>query len=427
MAAPRTGLEAPLGTAVNTGSTFTFATTPVGLETELKVRLHNHGDGYLNLKSVYLDGTADFGQFKIVGLNNSIVFGGSFLDFSVKFRPYSPGPKRLALTVLTSNSSADNPFILNLVGTATAPSLQWQDSVGTAGLRKVVFPTIFGTGSQSQVVGIRNSGTGESINSSVSITGPDAASFSVTALPGTTIGVGEVKTVTVTFNPTSLGNKSAQLDFTRANVGQAGKLESLILTGSAMPVGPEIVVEEPAGTNRNSGDGLGFGEVIAGADALTKTVTIRNIGNQTLADLGMSISGPNAPDFIVTALPGTTVAAGSQLQFQITYAPALEGTKSALLRIAGNDTDENPFELNLSGTAVAPVASVARAGVAVAASGQTVPGLAGVTYQDFFQVQTNAAGECAFYATLSNGGTAVMSNGGLAAHGGSGQRAGRGR
>jgi hypothetical protein len=123
----------------------------------------------------------------------------------------------------------------------------------------------------------------------------------------------------------------------------------------ARPVAPEISVEQPAGSLLK--DGLHtrtLGSVAVGATGFAKTFTIKNIGNQTLNGLSIAKSGAHRADFKVSTLATTSLVAGASTTFKISFAPTAAGTRTAAIKIASNDADENPFDVNLSGTGVAP-------------------------------------------------------------------------
>jgi hypothetical protein len=57
--------------------------------------------------------------------------------------------------------------------------------------------------------------------------------------------------------------------------------------------------------------------------------------------------------FTVTANPIAPVSgSGDSTTFEVTFAPTTAGAKTAILHIASNDADENPFDINLSGIGV---------------------------------------------------------------------------
>lgn len=97
-----------------------------------------------------------------------------------------------------------------------------------------------------------------------------------------------------------------------------------------------------------------FGSATVGVTTVTRTFTIQNLGSSILSLTGsplVSITGPHATLFTVTVLPSATIAAGSSSTFQVTFNPTSLGTKNATIEIVNNDSDENPYNFNISGTA----------------------------------------------------------------------------
>ena len=123
---------------------------------------------------------------------------------------------------------------------------------------------------------------------------------------------------------------------------------------------PEIVVEQPANTNLPNGGSKNFGPVSVGSST-SLTFTIKNIGTANLTGLVIGKDGANAGDFTVGSLAATTVAAGASTTFTVTFAPGAAGSRSAAIHIASNDADENPLDINLSGSGVDPSQTVAAA------------------------------------------------------------------
>lgn len=121
---------------------------------------------------------------------------------------------------------------------------------------------------------------------------------------------------------------------------------------------PEIAIEEPAGTNFPDGGGRAFGIV---ADPYSKDVvfTIKNTGNTVLSGINATFDGPDASLFSITQVDGTAASTlppvmvpGSSKTFTVKFWPTSAGAKTAAMHIASNDVDENPFDINLTGTGV---------------------------------------------------------------------------
>ena len=125
---------------------------------------------------------------------------------------------------------------------------------------------------------------------------------------------------------------------------------------------PEIAVEQPAGTDLASGAaGVAFGTVVTG-NPVVRSFTVKNTGAEPLTLGAISITGTNAGDFSVTALPASPVAAtNGSTTFAVMFRPGAAGARSATLNLPNNDTTggENPFVIALtgSGTDTAVIAS----------------------------------------------------------------------
>jgi hypothetical protein len=112
---------------------------------------------------------------------------------------------------------------------------------------------------------------------------------------------------------------------------------------------PEIDVTQSA-IAINDGGSKDFGPATSMRPA-TLTFVIRNTGNSNLTGLGISIDGPAATQFSLPSLPTAPVSGPSgSTTFTVAFTPVGVGTKSATLHISSNDSDENPYDITLSGT-----------------------------------------------------------------------------
>ncbi len=96
---------------------------------------------------------------------------------------------------------------------------------------------------------------------------------------------------------------------------------------------------------------FGTANVVSGTVA--HTFTINNTGTAALNLTGspkVSLSGTNAADFSVTALPASPVAASGSTTFQITFDPSAIGTRSATVSVINNDSTKNPYTFAIQGT-----------------------------------------------------------------------------
>ena len=129
------------------------------------------------------------------------------------------------------------------------------------------------------------------------------------------------------------------------------------------PAVPEMDILQN-GTAIASGGSFDFGEVAVNTDSGPVVFVISNTGTADLILSGtpskISLSGANASEFSVdeSGLVSPVQPSGDTA-FSVTFAPAGAGSRTAVISIANNDDDENPYVVNLTGTGaqVAPAAA----------------------------------------------------------------------
>jgi hypothetical protein len=105
-----------------------------------------------------------------------------------------------------------------------------------------------------------------------------------------------------------------------------------------------------------SANGTDFGRVVVGSSGTNVTFTITNSSTGTLhltATPEVEVGGPQAAEFIVTAQPPVSIAAGGASTFSIQFAPGVAGTRSATVSIENDSDASNPYVFALAGTGIA--------------------------------------------------------------------------
>lgn len=110
----------------------------------------------------------------------------------------------------------------------------------------------------------------------------------------------------------------------------------------------------------DTADHTDFGAVSTASGTIVRTFTIQNTGTAALsltdASPYVTISGANAADFVVTAIPSNSIAASGSTTFQVTFDPSADGLRTATISIANNDSNENPYTFAIQGNGIsAPV------------------------------------------------------------------------
>jgi subtilisin-like proprotein convertase family protein len=156
--------------------------------------------------------------------------------------------------------------------------------------------------------------------------------------------------------------------------GNTGTLQAVSIRLSGTDALPQdIVVEQPAGVDLESGiSTVDFADV-ATDNPSTKNFVLKNIGDLPLGNLSATIVGPDAVDFGVTTAPPGSMNGSSMSTMSVQMAPLTEGPKEATLRITSDDPDEGTFDIELKGTGTRPVGFLS-----FAMPGMTVNETAGV-------------------------------------------------
>lgn len=129
---------------------------------------------------------------------------------------------------------------------------------------------------------------------------------------------------------------------------------------------PEINIQGNSTNITNSdvtpdaADHTDFGTVSTVSGTVVRMFTIQNTGTASLSLTGASpyvtISGTNASDFTVTAIPSNSIAASGSTTFQVTFDPSADGLRTASISVANDDSNENPYTFAIQGTGIsAPI------------------------------------------------------------------------
>jgi Ca2+-binding RTX toxin-like protein len=219
---------------------------------------------------------------------------------------------------------------------------------GTAIVNGSTTPIDFGSVTQGQA--------GPTRTFTVTNTGTDDLTLDAIVLPaGFTLvdplvgplAVGASESFTIQVDTTVAGVKGGVVSFANSDPNQNPFTFAISATvDPAPPQLPEITIT--IGGN-NVGDGqataIDFGSVLQGQTGPTLTFTVRNDGTSVL-NLG-TLTLP-AGYTLVEGL-SATIAAGESDTFTVRLDSATTGTKAGTITIVNNDTDEDPFDVPITG------------------------------------------------------------------------------
>jgi hypothetical protein len=215
-----------------------------------------------------------------------------------------------------------------------------------------------------------------------------------TAYASPVLGPSGTTTFVVTFSPSAAGTFSGSISITNNDPTGSESPYIINFTGIAVVPAPEMNVKGLTGGSGNIADGSTspvfsnntlFTATAIGSSS-TKDFQIQNTGTAALTLTGASpyvtITGANAGDFSVTTIPSSSVATSGNTTFVITFAPTAAGTRTATVSIANNDSDENPYNFMIQGTAdcatatnvITPLSGPVGTEVTITASANTLTG-----------------------------------------------------
>jgi hypothetical protein len=315
-------------------SSLSFGNVVLGSSSTLPVTMQNLGDANLVLTSISITGVG-FSLISPPGTPWTIPPGGT-TTLNVRLAPSSIGPKSGTVTI-ASNDPVTPSKTISLSGTGVAALIT--ASPGTLNFGGV---NVASHSDLSVILG--NDGNQILTVTSETLSGPDAASFSLISgptppfnlSPGSTIGVG------VRFAPGSASPYNASLSFGSNDPLTPTKVVTLQGTG----IGPILNASPPF---------LGFGAVHVGTSA-NASLSLSNGGGGVLSITALSIVGLDASSFSLVSPPATPIdlTAGASVSLTVRFAPATIGAKAVNLEISSNDASSPVTSVELSGTSIRP-------------------------------------------------------------------------
>jgi len=301
------------------------------------VTLKNTGTTSLTITSIAITGSnaGDFAQNHTCG--GSLAASAS-CTISVRFKPTASGTRTAALSI--TDNAAGSPQKVALSGTGTTARL----SPISLSFGSVAIDT-----ASPKTVTLTNVGTTTLTITGIAITGTNAGDFTQTHTCGSSLVPGASCKISIAFEPSALGTRTATLSVTD---NAAGSPQHVPLSGIGT-------------TAKLSPTSLNFGSVAVGTTSQAKTVTLTNVGTTTLSVTSIAIAGTDAGDFAQAHTCGSSLAAGAICTISVAFKPTEIGIRTGTLSITDN-APGSPQTVALNGTGVA--------GRCVPEGGQCYPG-----------------------------------------------------
>lgn len=201
---------------------------------------------------------------------------------------------------------------------------------------------IAGVTTQPQTTTLTNSDSNALTITSIGITGANSSDFGETNNCGTSLTPGSSCNISVTFDPTVIGARSATVSISD---NAANSPQTVALSGT----GTSPVTLTPSN--------LAFGGQAVGIPSAPEISTVTNIGNVSLTITAIVITGANGSEFAQTNNCPSSVAPNRSCQISVTFTPTAPGTAIASIMVTDTATG-SPQALSLTGMGDGPLVSL---------------------------------------------------------------------
>lgn len=293
-------------------------------------------------------------------------------------------------TVTLTNSTAGAPTNVVYYGGTVISGTSYTNDFGTTGVGGSIGPRTFT---------ISNAGTADLSIGGVNVSAPFGYSPSI----NTSLAPGEIVSFDVTFSPSAVGTETKAVSIQNSDSGTFTFYVKGTATNSTQQY-PEIAVyygSTPiADGNSYTND---FGTTLINNSVGPRTFTISNIGDGNLT-VSSVVDSDTGSEFTTTTV-NTSIAANGEATFTATYNAPAAGTNIAMVTIANDDSDENPYTFYIKGIATNAVGGVSNE-IAVSYSGTDITS-GNVYTNDFGSTMTNSSVQHTF--RISNIGNSDLS------------------
>jgi Abnormal spindle-like microcephaly-assoc'd, ASPM-SPD-2-Hydin len=249
---------------------------------------------------------------------------------SIAFRPLAGGT--VTANLVAMDIAVGSPQVVTLTGTGTTTAISLSPSSLTFAT------TAVGAIAPAQTITVTNTGANTAAVESYLFTGANPTTFLLRGKTcGTTLAAGASCTLSIAFQPTSGGPRTANLVATSRAVGSPQTV-TLMGTGGTT-------------TFSLSPGSLTFPSTRVGSVSASQIVTVINTGTTAISVTSYVFIGDDPSSFFLSGKTCVkTLAAGASCTLSVAFRPTAAGTATA--GIAATDTGpDSPQTMGLSGTA----------------------------------------------------------------------------
>ena len=352
-------------TSTNNGTDF-GAVFLTGATSNRTFTVRNWGTTNLDISAVAIGGTHS-GDFQVVASPGSVAASSSS-NLTLRFDPTALGGRTAIVTIANNDADEGNyTFAISGFGLADGPYLRLMGGMfslpmitnGSTAVTNTL-GTDFGwqylTGaSTSLIFVVTNAGNSVLNISGIELSGANPDDFTVLSSPAT-VAAGARSNMVVQFDPVAVGARSAAVTIFSDNVESSHY--TFAIGGIGMPDTPDILV---LGTNLQSildgnmtisaAAGTYFGGTAISSGSIDRVFSITNSGSANLLVSNVTFQGAGAAHFSAPSVPAIIVP-GTQSNLTIRFSPTAAGVITAVVVIANNDMDENPYEFAVRGDGI---------------------------------------------------------------------------
>jgi hypothetical protein len=199
-----------------------------------------------------------------------------------------------------------------------------------------------GTASGKKTLTLTNTGNATLTIGGIALRGTSFSSFLLSYTCGKSLSAGAVCTISLQFDPKTLGAAAATLDILD---NAPASPQNIALSGTG--IDPVVALSKTS---------VPFGPETVGVKSPAQVVQLTNKGNVALTITSPALTGAHASSFRLATTCGKSLAAGAACTISLNFDPNSVGAVTAAVTISDNAAG-SPQSIALSGTGIAAAAS----------------------------------------------------------------------